>query len=130
MSFVVREGDPTTTGGFVLSATASEVIDQRRVARMGDPVWCPACVRIGFIAQGNPTYVDDLVAVATHGHEVACGCAPGSNRLTASQERVKADMDAAVTLSEEMASTARLNAEHLARSLRDGSYTPEVLKPR
>ncbi|OUM05565.1 hypothetical protein BW686_20835 [Pseudomonas syringae] len=130
MSFVVREGDPTTTGGFVLSATASEVIDQRRVARMGDPVWCPACVRIGFIAQGNPTYVDDLVAVATHGHEVACGCAPGSNRLTASQEHVKADMDAAVTLSEEMTSTARLNAEHLARSLRDGSYTPEVLKPR
>lgn len=36
MSFIVREGDPTTTGGFVLSASASEVIDLRRVARMGD----------------------------------------------------------------------------------------------
>ncbi|WP_147464013.1 PAAR domain-containing protein, partial [Pseudomonas cannabina] len=42
MSFIVREGDSTTTGGFVLSGSASEVIDQRRVARMGDPVWCPA----------------------------------------------------------------------------------------
>ncbi|EPN11920.1 PAAR motif-containing protein, partial [Pseudomonas syringae pv. actinidiae ICMP 18804] len=31
MSFIVREGDPTTTGGFVLSASASEVIDLRRV---------------------------------------------------------------------------------------------------
>ncbi|QXW45458.1 PAAR domain-containing protein [Pseudomonas amygdali] len=130
MSFIVREGDLTTTGGFVLSASASEVIDLRRVARMGDPVWCPACGEIGFIAQGNPTYVDDLVAVATRGHEVACGCPPGSNRLTASQQDIQADMDAAVTISTELASTARLHAEQLARSLRDGSYTPEVLRPR
>ncbi|WP_164704051.1 PAAR domain-containing protein, partial [Pseudomonas viridiflava] len=68
MSFIVREGDPTTTDGFVLSGSSSEVIDQRRVARMGDQVWCPMCTSIGFIAQGNPTYVDDLVAVATQGH--------------------------------------------------------------
>ncbi|KTC51224.1 hypothetical protein AO258_18390 [Pseudomonas syringae ICMP 19498] len=129
MSFIVREGDLTTTGGFVLSASASEVIDLRRVARMGDPVWCPACGEIGFIAQGNPTYVDDLVAVATQGHEVQCGCAPGSNTLTTSQEHVRADMDATVDIPEELASTARLYAEHLARSLRDGSYTPEVLRP-
>ncbi|AHG39102.1 PAAR motif-containing protein [Pseudomonas syringae CC1557] len=128
MPLIVREGDPTTTGGFVLSASASEVIDMRRVARMGDLVWCPACTSIGFIAQGNPTYVDDLVAVATQGHEVECGCKPGSNRLTASQEHVQADMDAAVRIPEELASTARLHAEHLARSLRDGSYTPEVLR--
>ncbi|PPS25855.1 hypothetical protein BVY11_23715 [Pseudomonas amygdali pv. morsprunorum] len=130
MSFIVREGDLTTTGGFVLAASASEVIDLRRVARMGDPVWCPACGEIGFIAQGNPTYVNELVAVATQGHEVRCGCAPGSNRLTASQQEIQADMDAAVTLSTELASTARLHAEQLARSLRDGSYTPEVLRPR
>ncbi|KPX71905.1 PAAR motif-containing protein [Pseudomonas amygdali pv. photiniae] len=130
MSFIVREGDLTTTGGFVLAASASEVIDLRRVARMGDPVWCPACGEIGFIAQGNPTYVDDLVAVATQSHEVACGCPPGSNRLTASQQDIQADMDAAVTISTERASTARLHAEQLTRSLRDGSYTPEVLRPR
>ncbi|KTB67243.1 PAAR domain-containing protein [Pseudomonas syringae] len=129
MSFIVREGDPTTTGGFVLTASANEIIDLRRVARMGDPVWCPACTSIGFIAQGNPTYVDDRVAVATQGHEVECGCEPGSNRLTASQEQVQADMDAAISIPEELASTARLYAEHLARSLRDGSYTPEVLRP-
>ncbi|MDU8500084.1 PAAR domain-containing protein [Pseudomonas syringae] len=130
MSFIVREGDLTTTGGFVLSASASEVIGLRRVARMGDPVWCPACGEIGFIAQGNPTYVDELVAVATQGHEIECGCPPGSNRLTASQQDIQADMDATVAISTELASTARLHAEQLARSLRDGSYTPEVLRPR
>ncbi|WP_046237742.1 PAAR domain-containing protein [Pseudomonas syringae pv. coryli] len=128
MSFIVREGDLTTTRGFVLAASASEVIERRRVARMGDPVWCPACKQIGFIAQGNPTYIDELVAVATQGHEVQCGCEPGSNTLTTSQEHVRADMDATITIPEELANTARQNAEHLARSLRDGSYTPEVLR--
>ncbi|MCF5801512.1 MULTISPECIES: PAAR domain-containing protein [Pseudomonas syringae group] len=130
MSFIVREGDSTTSGGFVLSASAQEVIDERRVARMGDPVWCPACTSIGFIAQGNPTYVDDLLAVATQGHHVRCGCEPGSNTLTASQERFQADMDATISIPEELASKARLNGKYLARSLRDGSYTPEVLRPR
>ncbi|AAY35511.1 MULTISPECIES: PAAR domain-containing protein [Pseudomonas] len=129
MSFIVREGDLTTTGGFVLAASASEVIERRRVARMGDPVWCPACREIGFIAQGNPTYIDELVAVATQGHEVQCGCEPGSNTLTTSQEHVQADMDATITIPEELANTARQNAEHLARSMKDGSFTPDVLRP-
>ncbi|MQQ37125.1 PAAR domain-containing protein [Pseudomonas sp. SZ57] len=129
MSFIVREGDITTTRGFVLAASASEVIERRRVARMGDPVWCPACKQIGFIAQGNPTYIDELVAVATQGHEVQCGCEPGSNTLTTSQEHVRADMDATITIPEELANTARQNAEHLARSMKDGSFTPDVLRP-
>ncbi|KTB85540.1 hypothetical protein AO072_06970 [Pseudomonas syringae ICMP 13102] len=129
MSFIVREGDLTTTGGFVLAASASEVIERRRVARMGDPVWCPACKEIGFIAQGNPTYIDELLAVATQGHEVQCGCATGSNTLTTSQEHVRADMDATITIPEELANTARHNAEHLARSMKDGSFTPDVLRP-
>ncbi|MCF9005273.1 PAAR domain-containing protein [Pseudomonas syringae] len=129
MSFIVREGDLTTTRGFVLAASASEVIERRRVARMGDPVWCPACKQIGFIAQGNPTYIDELVAVATQGHEVQCGCEPGSNTLTTSQEHFRADMDATITIPEELANTARQNAEHLARSMKDGSFTPDVLRP-
>ncbi|EKG40995.1 PAAR domain-containing protein [Pseudomonas syringae] len=129
MSFIVREGDLTTTRGFVLAASASEIIERRRVARMGDPVWCPACKQIGFIAQGNPTYIDELVAVATQGHEVQCGCEPGSNTLTTSQEHVRADMDATITIPEELANTARQNAEHLARSMKDGSFTPDVLRP-
>lgn len=129
MSFAVMEGDPTTTGGFVLAASASEVIDLRRVARMGDPVWCPVCKSVGFIAQGNPTWVDECVAVATHGHQVQCGCASGSNQLIASQEHFAADMDAAIDIPEDLARQARLNAEQIAAAIKNGSYNSPVLRP-
>jgi hypothetical protein len=105
------------------------VIDLRRVARMGDPVWCPACKSVGFIAQGNPTYVDECVAVATQGHHVQCGCPPGSNWLAASQEHFKADMDAAIPIPDDMAAQARLNAEALAAAIKNGTYSVPVLRP-
>ncbi|SHN05137.1 Zn-binding Pro-Ala-Ala-Arg (PAAR) domain-containing protein, incolved in TypeVI secretion [Pseudomonas asturiensis] len=129
MPYIVREGDPTTSGGLVLITSSSEVIDLRRVARMGDPVWCPACKSVGFIAQGNPTYIDDRVAVATHGHEVRCGCEPGSNRLNASQEHFQADMDAAIDIPEDLASTARLRAQFLTNSVKDGTFDIPVIRP-
>jgi uncharacterized Zn-binding protein involved in type VI secretion len=129
MSYVVREGDPTTSGGFVLAASATEVIDLRRVARMGDPVWCPICRSVGFIAQGNPTYIDECIAVATHGHKVLCGCKPGSNLLQASQEHFAADMDAAISIPDDIAEQARLNAEQITQAIKDGSYNSPVLRP-
>lgn len=129
MSYIVREGDPTTSGGFVLAASATEVIDLRRVARMGDPVWCPVCKRVGFIAQGNPTYIDECLAVATHGHQVRCGCKPGSNRLSASQDHFTAEMDAAITIPEDIAEQARLNAEQITRAIKEGTYNSPVLRP-
>lgn len=129
MSFVVREGDPTTSGGFVLAASASEVIDLRRLARMGDPVWCPACKTVGFIAQGNPTYIDEYIAVATHGHEVSCGCKPGSNQLRASQEQFKADMEAAIPIPDDQAEQAQLNAERISQAIKDGTYHLPVFRP-
>ncbi|GFM66673.1 hypothetical protein PSCICJ_27910 [Pseudomonas cichorii] len=128
MPFVVREGDPTTTGGFVLSASATELIDERRVARMGDPVWCPACKSVGYIAQGNPTYINGCVAVATHGHEVKCGCQPGNNRLTASQEHSRADMDATISIPAEMAEKAQLNAEQIICSIKAGTFASPLFK--
>lgn len=129
MSFVIREGDPTSSGGFVLAGSATEVIDLRRVARMGDPVWCPACKSVGFIAQGNPTYIDECVAVATQGHQVQCGCAPGTNSLSASQEHYRADMDATIAIPDDLAEQARLNAEHIAAAIKDGTYLAPVLRP-
>ena len=129
MSYVVREGDPTTSGGFVLAASSTEVIDLRRVARMGDPVWCPACKSVGFIAQGNPTYIDECVAVATHGHQVQCRCEPGSNLLTSSQEHFKADMDAAISIPDDLAEQARSNAEHITQAIKKGTYNSPVLRP-
>ena len=78
MAYAVREGDPTSTGGFVVSGSATQLGEERRLARMGDPVWCPACEKVGYIVQGNPTFIDEYIAVATQGHKVQCGCERGT----------------------------------------------------
>jgi uncharacterized Zn-binding protein involved in type VI secretion len=129
MSYVVREGDPTTSGGFVLSASATELMELRRFARMGDPIWCSACERVGYIAEGNPTYIDEFVAVATHGHLVKCGCKPGSNTLIATQEVIKADMDAAIAIPADLAEQAKANAKRINRSIKDGTIRCKLFAP-
>ena len=129
MPFLVREGDSTTTGGFVLAASATQVIDLRRVARMGDPVWCPACKRVGFITQGNPTWIDEQVAVATHGHQVQCGCKPGTHCVQAPQQHFQADMEASIALPDDMAEAARAQAEQLTLSIKDGTFNSRLFRP-
>lgn len=129
MSYVVREGDPTTSGGFVLSASATELMELRRFARMGDPVWCSACESVGYIAEGNPTYIDELIAVATHGHLVHCGCKPGTNKLIASQQCIQADMDAAIAIPADLAEQAKLKADGLTRSIKDGTMRCKLFAP-
>ncbi|UZJ60147.1 PAAR domain-containing protein [Pseudomonas sp. KU26590] len=124
MTYVVREGDSTTTGGVVLSTSGSHTWEDRRLARMGDPVWCEQCAQIGFIAQGNPTFIDELVAVATHGQAVRCGCAEGNHRLIASQNELQADMDATIDIPKDMAEKARKRAKQMTRSRRE---SPEPL---
>ena len=123
MTYVVREGDSTTTGGMVLSASGSHTWQHRRLARMGDPVWCERCAQIGFIAQGNPTFIDELVAVATHGQGVRCGCEDGTHRLIASQNQLQADMDATIEIPKDMAEKARKRAKHMTRARRE-SHAP------
>jgi uncharacterized Zn-binding protein involved in type VI secretion len=116
MTYVVREGDSTTTGGVVLSASGSHTWEDRRLARMGDPVWCEQCAQIGFIAQGNPTFIDELVAVATDGQTVRCGCEEGIHRLIASQDQLQADMDATIKIPKDMADKARKRARRMTRA--------------
>jgi regulator of RNase E activity RraA len=84
---------------------------------MGDPVWCPECQQVGFIAQGNPTFIDQLIAVATHAQAVKCGCAEGTNRLIASQDQLVADMDAAIFIPKDEAEQARKRAKRLTKSM-------------
>ncbi len=116
MTSVIREGDSTTTGGAVLKTSATQVWDERRLARMGDPVWCAACQQVGFIAQGNPTFIDELVAVATNGQVVRCGCPAGDNRLIASQDQLKADMEATINIPKDQAEKARKRARQMTRA--------------
>jgi uncharacterized Zn-binding protein involved in type VI secretion len=117
MTQAIREGDATTTGGIVLKASGTLTWEDRRLARMGDPVWCPECQQVGFIAQGNPTFIDQLIAVATHAQAVKCGCAEGTNRLIASQDHLVADMDAAIFIPKDEAEQARKRAKRLTKSM-------------
>jgi uncharacterized Zn-binding protein involved in type VI secretion len=117
MTCVIREGDATTTGGVVLQTSGTQRWKERRVARMGDLVWCPVCNQVGFIAQGNPTFIDQIVAVATEGQLVRCACPFGEHRLIASQDELTADMQAAIDIPKDKASQALKQAEHLTRRM-------------
>jgi uncharacterized Zn-binding protein involved in type VI secretion len=129
MTYVIREGDLTTTDGFVMSASAKILVQQRKLARMGDPVWCPACKRVGYIAQGNPTFIAEYVAVATHDHAVHCGCPPGTHRLRASPGSVTADMDATIFIPTDLANSARKQAEQLSLAIQQGALSQKLFSP-
>jgi uncharacterized Zn-binding protein involved in type VI secretion len=116
MAYAIREGDPTSTGGFVVSGSATQLVEERRLARMGDPVWCPTCEKVGYIVQGNPTFIDEYIAVATQGHEVQCGCERGTHTLVATQQDLAADMDAAIEIPRDMAEEAKLRAEKMTQA--------------
>lgn len=119
MTYVIREGDSTTTAGLVLQTSGTQTWEERRLARMGDPVWCAACEQVGYIAQGNPTYIDQVLAVATDGQIVQCDCPLGDHRLIASQDGLCADMDASIEIPKDLAEAARKRAKRLGRTLRE-----------
>lgn len=122
MAFVIREGDATTTGGVVVAGSSAHTIEHRQAARISDPVWCPACKSMGFIAEGNPTVIDENIAVATHGHAVKCGCSFGRNRLIASQNTVMAAEQATVNIAPDLSAKAQAATQIWAQAIREGSY--------
>lgn len=128
MAYVIREGDPTTTGGKVLAGSTTVNVEYRKAARISDPVWCPKCSSMGFIAEGNPTFIVEGVAVATHGHAVQCGCPSGSNRLIATQSTVMAAEDGSVTIAPELAALAQAATHVWAKAIADGSYNSEYTR--
>lgn len=83
MNGIIREGDKTTSDGKVLSGSRAMKFDGIGVARKGDPVECPAHGRT-VIAEGHPTFKDNGIPVAFHGHRCACGCTLISSLLRAS----------------------------------------------
>ena len=70
---VIRLGDKTTHGGVVVQVASVSEIDGRRIARIGDQVTCPRCSGRHIIVEGEPTYLDDDIPVALHGHKTSCG---------------------------------------------------------
>lgn len=83
---VICQGDTTTTGGRVLEGVLGNryTCDGIPVALKGHKVSCPACGKIGVIAEGEVNLSFYGVPTALDGHRVACGCPAGSHRLVAS----------------------------------------------
>lgn len=129
MTNVIREGDLTTTGGFVIRASAKATVQSRKLARMGDLVWCPKCDSVGYIAEGNPTCIDHYVAVATQGHEVKCGCPSGSNRLLPSADSSQADMDASISIPTDLAEVSQKAAAQLSRAILENTLRDPLFSP-
>jgi uncharacterized Zn-binding protein involved in type VI secretion len=58
VGFVVQ-GDRTSHGGHVVECASHRYIDGLRVARVGDPVWCPRCNRMTKIVTSRFPQVKD-----------------------------------------------------------------------
>lgn len=80
---IILVGDTTTTGGSVLTGAAESNQEGRKVARLGDSVFCPVCKVMGKIAEGVTEMKVMGIPVALEGHRVSCGCPEGSCRLVA-----------------------------------------------
>lgn len=109
----------------MVAASAQFIVEHRKAARLSDPVWCPECSSMGFIAEGNPSFIEQNLPVATHDHAVKCGCPFGSNRLIATQSTVSAGDVAPQRIASELAASAEAGTQIWAQAIRDGSYQSE-----
>lgn len=70
----IVQGDRTSHGGQVLECHARRSINGMRLARVGDPVWCPRCKRMTQIVTSRyPQVTDDNIAAAFHLDLTDCG---------------------------------------------------------
>jgi len=78
------DGDVTTTGAVCIATGAGYLDEGRMVLREGDYTTpCPLCGQVGIVAEGVDHFISDGQRVAMDGALVACGCAPGINRVVA-----------------------------------------------
>lgn len=68
-------GNPTSSGGRVITGSSRTDIDGMSVARVGDKATCPTLHQGEFaIVEGDITTTIDGQPVALHGSALACGC--------------------------------------------------------
>ena len=71
----IVKGDPTSSGGQMITASNETDIDGVGVARVGDKATCPTLHKGVFpIIEGDITIIVDGQPVALHGSALACGC--------------------------------------------------------
>jgi uncharacterized Zn-binding protein involved in type VI secretion len=79
---VIHLGDPTTTGGVVITASPTSGDYGKPIARNGDIATCPVCDQHqGAIVTTSQLMKVDGQYVARQDDIVACGCPYGSNKL-------------------------------------------------
>jgi uncharacterized Zn-binding protein involved in type VI secretion len=77
---IIVVGDNTDHGGKVISGSANHTIMGKRIARLGDIVWCPQYYPnkrphgMNKIIEGDDSYLVDGLPVALEGHKSECGC--------------------------------------------------------
>lgn len=67
-------GDPTSSGGSVVTGSPFTDIDGIPVSRVTDQATCPRHKGAYPIVDGDPTMIVDGQPVALHGSSLACGC--------------------------------------------------------
>lgn len=75
MPNVIRLGDPTSHGGEVISAAASEyLVDGIAVVCLGDMCSCPIPGHgVTAVIEGDASYIVEGKPVALAGHKAGCG---------------------------------------------------------
>ena len=75
MPNVIRLGDPTSHGGKVISAGASDyLVEGIAVVRVGDQCSCPIPGHgVTNVVEGDADYIVEGQAVALEGHKAGCG---------------------------------------------------------
>ena len=87
MRRVIRLGDRTSHGGYVVSATSRFTVMGIDVARLGDQCTCPKKDHNNcYIVEGDPGWTIDGVPVALEGHRLSCGAVLISSMPNAGRE--------------------------------------------
>ncbi|WP_244952545.1 PAAR domain-containing protein [Xanthomonas maliensis] len=75
-------GDPTSSGGRVITGSRETDIDGVPVARVGDRASCPRHGGVFAIVDGDASILIDGQPVALDGAHLACGCTVTTQRQT------------------------------------------------
>nr|WP_256735212.1 PAAR domain-containing protein [Variovorax sp. dw_954] len=89
---VIRVGDKTTHGGFVIEGIDDFKIDGVPVSGVGHKVVCPRCFGVHQIAEGSARTVVHGIPIATESMKTTCGAL-----LIASQKRFCLDPSTILT---------------------------------
>jgi uncharacterized Zn-binding protein involved in type VI secretion len=126
MRRVIRLGDRTSHGGYVVSATSQFTVMGMDVARLGDKCTCPKKGHNNcYIVEGDPDWTIDGVPVALEGHKLSCGAVLISSMPNAGRDEWGGDSAAATLLASNV--TQKQGVEALTKP---GKDTDEQIRIR